>query len=310
MDNKIELGLIGLGKMGFNMGSRMLESGDVNLHTYDINEDSRKKIEEAGGVAKTSIKDLVSGLWQERKIIWMMLPSGKITEDSFQEILSLLKKNDIIIDGGNSNFHDTLRRHKECEEKGIKMLDVGVSGGIIAATKGYPMMIGGEKETYEYCKRIFDSFGLKEGFDLVGKGGSGHYVKMIHNAIEYGMMQSISEGFDLLKNGRIDNLDLKRISHIWNHGTIVSSFLMEMVEQAFENSCEIKDCNLEKILPIIDDNGEGRWSANEAMEFGVPFVANTYALQARYISRDQNSFSFKLTAAIRNEFGGHTLHKK
>lgn len=302
--NKKEIALIGLGRMGANMANRMLDSGKINLHVFNRTEDKAKLLVEKGATYKSTIKELIEGLWQEKKIVWIMLPSGEITESVFQEVKNILKKGDIIIDGGNSNFHDTLRRHKECEARGIEMLDVGVSGGIIAADKGYPMMIGGKEETYNYCKEIFESFGINEGFGLVGAGGSGHYVKMIHNAIEYGMMQAISEGFDLLENGRIKNLDLLKISHIWNHGTIVSSFLMEMVENALT-----KDAKLNYLKPYIEDNGEGRWSAIEALEFKVPFVVNSYALNARYISRDLNSFSFRLTAAMRAEFGGHAIKK-
>jgi len=243
---------------------------------------------------------------QEKKIVWLMLPSGEVTENAFKEVLSLLNKGDIIIDGANSNFHDTVRHHKEAEEKGVGMLDVGVSGGIVAAKRGYPMMIGGKKETYNYCKAIFDSFGIKEGYNLVGeKGGSGHYVKMVHNAIEYGMMQAIGEGFDLLQNGRFKDLDLKNIAHIWNHGTIVSSFLMEMTEQALQNNEKLDD-----IEPYVDDSGEGRWAGFEAMEYSVPFVVNTYALHARYISRDKNSLAFRMLAAQRREFGGHPTKTK
>ncbi len=307
---KIEIGFIGLGRMGGNMVSRMLKNKNVNVNIYNRTEEVMEKFVAKGAIKHLSIKNLVSKLLQERKIVWMMLPSGEVTENIFQELLNLLKKGDIIIDGGNSNFKDTLRRHRECEGKGIEMLDVGVSGGIVAAKKGYPMMIGGKEEVYKYCKPIFESFGLAEGYALVGKGGSGHYVKMIHNAIEYGMMQAIAEGFDLLANGRIKDLDLKKISHIWNHGTIVSSFLMEMVEKSFDDNCKVKNCKLDDIAPIVDDNGEGRWAIIESLEYAVPFVTNTYALQSRYISRDKNRFSFKLLSAVRNEFGGHQIHKK
>ncbi len=301
---KIEVGFIGLGRMGANMVNRMLENGGVNVHVWNRSPAPVETAVENGATGHSSIRDLVGGLWQNRKVVWLMLPSGEVTENAFKEVLSLLKEGDILIDGGNSNFHDTLRRHQECEAKGVEMLDVGVSGGIIAASRGYPMMIGGKKETYEFAKPIFDSFGISEGYGLVGKGGAGHYVKMIHNAIEYGMMQAIAEGFDLLDNGRIEGLDLKEISHIWNHGTIVSSFLMEMVENALN-----KSASLDYLKPYIEDNGEGRWSTIEALEFNVPFVVNSYALNARYISRDENSFGFRMVAAMRNEFGGHAIKK-
>ena len=303
--SKMEIGFIGLGRMGANMVNRMLESKKINVFVQNRSPDPVKKAVSKGAKGFAKIEDLISNLKQKRKIVWIMLPSGEVTEKAFQQVLKLLNKNDIIIDGANSNIHDSMRRHKEAEKKGINMLDVGVSGGIIAATKGYPMMIGGKKEVYKFCKPIFDSFGIKEGYDLVGEGGAGHYVKMIHNAIEYGMMQAIAEGFDLLENGRFKGLDLKHISHIWNHGTIVSSFLMQMVEQALS-----KDKNLKKLEPYVQDSGEGKWAATEALEKSVPFVCNSYALHARFISREKNSTAFRMLAAIRQEFGGHPVKEK
>ncbi|MBR9690259.1 decarboxylating 6-phosphogluconate dehydrogenase [Candidatus Woesearchaeota archaeon] len=300
----MEIGFIGLGKMGANMVKRMLKSKKIKVVVWNRSPKPVKQAVKNGATGAKNVSDLVLKLKSKRKVVWLMLPAGKVTEDKFQEVLGLLNKNDVIIDGANSNFHDTLRRHKEAKKKGISMLDVGVSGGIIAANKGYPMMIGGEASVYKYVKPIFDSFGIKEGYDLVGPGGAGHYVKMIHNAIEYGMMQAISEGVDLLENGRVKNLDLQKISHIWNNGTIISSFLMEMTENALKKSPK-----LNYLKPYVEDSGEGKWSAIEAMEFGVPFVVNTYALHARYQSRDKNSFAFRMLAAMRNEFGGHAIKK-
>jgi 6-phosphogluconate dehydrogenase len=232
-----------------------------------------------------------------------MLPAGQVTETVFQEVLGLLEKGDILIDGANSQFQDTIRRAEQARGRGISMLDVGVSGGIIAADHGYPMMIGGSREAFETCRPIFEGMGIAGGWDLVGeKPGAGHYVKMIHNAIEYGMMQAIAEGFDLLAGGSMQYLDLRRIAAIWNHGTIVSSFLMQMVEKALE-----RNPSLDGIAPHVDDSGEGRWSAREAIEHGVPFVANTFALHARFASRDDESLALRLLAAMRQEFGGHAV---
>lgn len=306
MNNKIELGLIGLGKMGANMAQKMLESNKVNLHAYDINEDARKKVGELGACTKSSIEELVEGLWQDRKVVWLMLPAGKITEDTFQQVINLLRPNDIIIDGGNSNFNDTLRRAQIAKEKNISFLDAGVSGGLTGVKNGYPMMIGGDEEVYRFVEPIFESFGYPNGFGLVGPTGAGHYVKMIHNAVEYGMMQSIAEGFDLLDNGRFQHLDKKNVARIWDNGCIVSSFLMTMTRQALENNEE-----LSQIEPCIEDNGEGKWSSIEALNYGVPFVANTYALNVRYQSRDKDSYQQKLISGMRYQFGGHEFkHKK
>jgi len=300
-----EIGFIGLGRMGANMVARMLGSGGLRVAVWNRSPGPVEEAKKKGAIAAGSIKELAGMLKSERRVIWMMLPSGDVTENAFKEVLGLLKEGDVIIDGANSNFHDTLRRHEQAAKKGVGMLDVGVSGGIIAAERGYPMMIGGKQEVYDFCLPVFESFGIDEGYGLVGGPGSGHYVKMVHNAVEYGMMQSISEGFDLLENGRMKGLDLGKIAGIWNHGTIVSSFLMEMVEKALKKSPDLGG-----LKPYVDDSGEGRWGAIEAMEHSVPFAANTYALHARYISRDADSLAFRMLAAMRNEFGGHEVKKK
>jgi 6-phosphogluconate dehydrogenase len=283
----------------------MLKSGKHKVIVWNRSSDPLKAAAEKGAIPSMSIPDLVKRLKQKRKVVWLMLPSGEVTENAFQEMLKLLSKGDIIIEGANSNFNDSIRRHKEASKKGIEMLDVGVSGGVVAAKRGYAMMFGGQKQTYDYCKPLFDAIGYPEGYGLMGGPGSGHYVKMVHNAIEYGMMQAIAEGFDLLKNGSFPQVDAHQTAKLWNHGTIVSSFLMEMTENALS-----KDKGLTSLLPHVADSGEGKWAAMEAMDKSVPFVVNTYALHARYLSREKDSFAFKLLAAMRNEFGGHEVKKK
>ncbi len=300
----MEIGFIGLGRMGGNMVSRMLDTKKIRCVIWNRTQSKMEPYVQKGAIGCESVAKVISTLEQSPKIVWLMLPSGQPTQDVFEEVCSLLSKGDIIIDGANSNFHDTIKRHAYATEKGLRMLDIGVSGGIVAANTGYPMMVGGEQETYDIVKPILDSFGYTNGYDLVGPGGSGHYVKMIHNAIEYGMMQAIGEGFDLLKNGRFKDLDLQKIATIYNNGCVVDGFLMQMTKQALE-----KDPNLGYLKPYVDDSGEGRWSAIEAMEYNVPFTVNTYALHARYISRDSDSFAFKMLAAQRNEFGGHAIKK-
>jgi 6-phosphogluconate dehydrogenase len=305
MEKQLEVGFVGLGRMGANMCSRILDSKTINLHIHNRSENKMKPLIDKGATGHISLHKLVEGLWQKQKIVWLMLPSGDVTENHFQELYELLGKEDIIIDGGNSNFKDSIRRSEQCREKGIHFIDTGVSGGIIAADTGYPMMSGGESETYEILKPLYESFAYPKGHALVGPNGAGHYTKMIHNAVEYGMMQAISEGFDLLENGRYkEQLNLPAISQVWNNGCVVSSFLMEMVDKAFQ-----KDPKLGYLEPHVDDNGEGRWSSIEAMEYSVPFVVNTYALHARYISRDKNSYTFRMLAAMRQEFGGHGIKK-
>ncbi|PIY59851.1 6-phosphogluconate dehydrogenase, partial [Candidatus Woesearchaeota archaeon CG_4_10_14_0_8_um_filter_47_5] len=229
-----------------------------------------------------------------------MLPSGDVTESHFLEVLDLLSPGDIIVEGANSNFHDSLRRHAHVREKGIRMLDAGVSGGLVGAEEGYAIMVGGDKDTFAFCTPLFEALACNGGYNLVGPGGAGHYVKMVHNAIEYGMMQAIAEGYDLLANGTFKDLDLPTITKLWNHGTIIQSFLLRMAGQALD-----KSPSLEYLKPFVEDSGEGRWAATEAMEHRIPFVVNTYALHARYISRDKNSLAFRMLAAMRNEFGGH-----
>ena len=299
-----EIGFIGLGRMGGNMVNRMVDAGNVRTVIWNRTQSKMDEYVAKGAIPSTTISELVSKLEEDKKVIWLMLPSGEPTQKAFDEVLNLLSKGDVIVNGANSNFHDSIKMHATAKKAGIGMLDVGVSGGIVAAKTGYPMMIGGEQEVYDYVKPIFASFGLEGGYNLCGAGGSGHYVKMIHNAIEYGMMQAIGEGFDLLKNGRFKDLDLLEISKIWNTGCIVESFLMKMTQQALE-----KDPKLGYLQAHIDDNGEGKWSAVEAMEYSVPFVVNTYALHARYISRDVNSYAFRIVAAQRAEFGGHAIKK-
>lgn len=300
----MEVGFIGLGRMGGNMVARMLKNKQAVI-VWNRSPEPMKAAVEKGAIASSTIKELIGTLKQKRKIVWLMLPSGEVTEKAFREVISLLRKGDIVIEGANSHFHDSIRRHKDAAKKGIEMLDVGVSGGVVAAKRGYALMVGGTEQTYGYCKPLFDAIGYPDGFGLVGGPGAGHYVKMVHNAIEYGMMQAIAEGFDLLRKGSYPHVDPANVAHLWNHGTIVSSFLMEMVENALS-----KDKSLSHLEPYVADSGEGKWAAIEAMEKSIPFAVNSYALHARYLSRDKDSFAFKLLAAMRNEFGGHEVKRK
>jgi 6-phosphogluconate dehydrogenase len=300
-----QLGFVGLGRMGLNMVSRMLGQGFKDVVVYNRSEEKMQEAAKTGAKTSSSVQDLVSKL-SSPKTVWLMLPAGDVTEKHFQAVLGLLEKGDILIDGANSNFHDSIRRHKQAKEKGVRMLDIGVSGGVVAAERGYALMAGGDKEAFAYVEPVIRMICAENAYALVGEdGGAGHYVKMVHNAVEYGMMQAIAEGFDLLKHGRFSALDTTKISVLWNHGTIVQSFLMEMVMNALQ-----KDGELSQLKPFVEDNGEGRWSAIEALEHGVPFTVNTHALYARYVSRDPDSFAFKLLAAMRNEFGGHRIMTK
>ncbi len=303
MAENLQIGFAGLGRMGKNMVKRLLGAH----HSVVVWNRSPGPVEEAakeGAIPASTLKELAQKLESKPRVVWFMLPAGDVTEEKINEIVPFLDKGDIIIDGGNSDFHDSLRRHRELAEKGLLFLDIGVSGGLEGAKSGYCMMVGGSPDAYETIKPFLDSLCMKEGYAYMGEGGSGHYVKMVHNAIEYGMMQAIAEGFDLLANGRFKNLDLLKISRVWNHGSIVRSFLMECAEKSFEHSSELSG-----LKPFVQDSGEGKWAAIEAVEHSVPFVVNTYALHARYISRQDNSFAFRILAAMRNVFGGHPVKR-
>jgi 6-phosphogluconate dehydrogenase len=299
----MELGFIGLGRMGGNMVARLLAKSSIGVVVHDRAEAPVKALVAMGARAASSPALLVSMLSGSPRVVWLMLPAGEVTEAVYRDVRDRLGTGDILIDGANANHRDTARRAVECAARGIRLLGVGVSGGIIAADAGYPMMIGGDPAAYDHCLPVFEALGLERGYARVGSDpSSGHYVKMVHNAIEYGMMQAIAEGFDLLQNGSVKDLDLPGIADLWNHGTIVSSFLMQMTASALA-----RDADLRGLAPYVADSGEGRWAAIEAMEHGVPFVANTYALHARYQSRDPNSLALRLLAAMRREFGGHAV---
>lgn len=301
----MEIGIIGLGRMGRNMASRLLEDNDMRVVVQNRTFSKAKALEKEGAVPCKTVEELVDELDQDRSIVWLMLPAGDVTETKFQDLLDLLSEDDIIIEGANSNFKETIRRHEEAQEHGIDMLDVGVSGGIVAAERGYPLMIGGEEDVYDYCEPIFSQLSNPNAYGRVGGPGRGHYVKMVHNAIEYGMMQSIAEGFDMLKNGRFEDVDLQTTSEIYNNGCIIDGLLMEMVQNRYK-----KDTDLDSIAPYVDDSGEGRWAAKEAIDQGVPFLANTFAVHSRFNSQDEEGYAHKLLAAIREEFGGHDVKEE
>ena len=298
----MHIGFVGLGKMGGNMVERLLR----DKHQIVVFNRATDKIEEAvkkGAVGSTSLKDLVGKL-QGRKIVWLMVPSGEPVDQNIGDLVPLLSKGDIIIDGGNSNYKDTVVRHDTLTTKGIHYIDCGTSGGIWGLKVGYCLMIGGEKEAYQALEPIFKSLAPPDGYLYCGASGAGHLVKMIHNGIEYGMMQAYAEGFDILRASPYA-LDLQKISHLWNQGSVVRSWLLELAELAFQ-----KDPKLEKIEPYVADSGEGRWTVFESIERDVPAPVLTLSLQMRFASRDKNSFSQRMLAALRNEFGGHSVKAK
>jgi 6-phosphogluconate dehydrogenase len=287
----VKLGMVGLGRMGGNMTERLRGDGH-EVETY-----ARTAPERTTG----SLVELAAALDQPR-VIWLMIPAGEPTEHAFQTLLPLLEDGDTVIDGGNSYFRDSQRRAAQAKEKGVFFLDAGVSGGIWGLTEGYCVMAGGEEECFRYVEPIFKSLAPEGGYAHVGPSGAGHFVKMVHNGIEYGLMQAYAEGFELL-NGIPDyELDLRQIAALWQHGSVVRSWLLELLEAALAD-----DPGLEEIRGYVEDSGEGRWTVHEAIESAVPVPAIALALFARFSSRQDESFAAKINAALRKQFGGHVV---
>jgi 6-phosphogluconate dehydrogenase len=287
----MQLGMIGLGRMGAGMTERLREGGH-EVQTYDPNVEER---------TAESVAELKEQLDTPRAF-WMMIPAGKITEDTFQQLLEIADEGDTIVDGGNSNFRDSKRRHVEAQQHGIHFVDAGVSGGIWGLEVGFCMMVGGDAEPVKRLEPIFETLAPEEGYAHVGGSGAGHFVKMVHNGIEYGLMQSYAEGFEIMDHSEYD-LDLHDISGIWQNGSVVRSWLLELLHSAFEQH----GSKLEDIAPYVEDSGEGRWTINEAINENVPAPVIAASLFARFQSRDEIKFSAKVAAALRQQFGGHAV---
>ena len=298
----MELGMIGLGRMGANMTERLVLGGH-RIISYDRSPEAIQRVVDKGAVGSRSLADFVQQLSQPRAA-WLMVPSGDPVDQTIEQLLPQLAKGDVIIDGGNSYYKDSIRRAEKLKQQGIYFVDAGTSGGIWGLKVGYCMMLGGEKEIVERLDPIFKTLAPKDGYLHVGPSGAGHFVKMIHNGIEYGMLQAYGEGFELLKASGFD-LDLGKIAHLWNQGSVVRSWLLELAESAFN-----KDPELASIKGYVEDSGEGRWTVLEAVERDVPASVLTLSLFARFASRQEDSFSAKVIAALRNEFGGHAVKKE
>ena len=297
----MELGMIGLGRMGANMSERLVRGGH-RVISYDRSPEAIQRVVDKGAVGAHSLADFVKQLTPPRAI-WLMVPSGDPVDQTIDQLLPLLNEGDVVIDGGNSNYKDSMRRGEKLSAQRLHFIDAGTSGGVWGLENGYCMMVGGEKEVVERLAPIFTTLAPPDGYLHVGPNGAGHFVKMIHNGIEYGMLQAYGEGFELLKASRFD-LDLGKISHLWNQGSVVRSWLLELAENAFE-----KDPKLSSIRGYVDDSGEGRWTVEEAIERSVPAPVLMLSLFARFASRQEDSFSAKVIAALRNEFGGHAVKK-
>ena len=298
----MKIGLIGLGKMGYALSLNMKDSG-VEVVAMNRSPEKVDEIIKEGVKGVYTLEALVDAISDERRVIWLMVPSGKPVDDMIESLIPLLKPNDIIIDGGNSNYKDTIRRHRELKSKGIDYVDVGTSGGINGARNGACLMAGGEEEPVSYIEPILEKISIEDGYGYFGAPGSGHYVKMIHNGIEYGMMQAIGEGFDILKASEYD-IDFEKVSKVWSNGSIIEGLLMRLMHEAFR-----ADGDLSSIIGKVDSSGEADWTLEEAIRLKVSAPVITQSLFVRYKSKDETHFSEKSVAALRNQFGGHKVYK-
>jgi 6-phosphogluconate dehydrogenase len=301
----MELVIVGLGKMGLNMATRLVHGGH-RVIGFARTAATVDEAESLGIEGAHSLEEALGKLKQSPRVVWVMVPSGKTTTDTIEKVAALLNKGDIIVDGGNSNYKDTIRHAEILEAKGIDFVDSGTSGGVWGLTEGYSLMIGGQLEVTEKLRPIFETLapGAEKGWGRVGPHGAGHFVKMVHNGIEYGMMQSFAEGFSILKAKKDFGLDLAQISHIWQNGSVVRSWLLDLAARALD-----ADATLDEIKPWVADSGEGRWTVFESIDLDVPAPIITLALQMRFASRDEENFSARMLAALRNQFGGHAVKK-
>ena len=297
----MKIGFVGLGKMGFLLAKQMVDAG-IEVIGWDLDPTQGRNFEEAGGKIAKNLPEMM-GMLDEQKRVWLMVPAGIAVDQVIDEIAPLMGKKDIIIDGGNSYFKDSIRRNESLKELGIDFLDCGTSGGLEGAADGACLMVGGEKSVFTSCENLFELLAMKQGFLYCGGSGSGHFVKMIHNGIEYGMMQSIAEGFELLHKSDYD-LDLEQVARLWTNGSVIRGWLMDLTTQALQ-----KDPGLKEIKGIMHNSGEGKWTAQTAIEMEVPAPVITQSLQMRFRSKQTDTFSGKIVAALRNEFGGHAVEK-
>ncbi len=300
----MEIGMVGLGKMGGNMARRLLQAGH-SVVVHDRKETSTTALAREGAVAAISMEELAEKLSQPRAV-WVMVPAGNPTEEMLNRLSVVLAAGDTIIDGGNSNYRDSMRRASELGRKGITLLDVGVSGGVWGLHEGYCLMAGGDEGVYRRLKPLFRSLAPSDnrGYGRVGPSGAGHFVKMVHNGIEYGLMEAYAEGFELMGAKTEFDLDLGGIADIWQYGSVVRSWLLELVVAALR-----EDPHLEQLESYVMDSGEGRWTIQESLDLSVPLPAITLSLQTRFRSRQEQPFAGRLLAALRQQFGGHSVKR-
>ncbi len=301
----MHIAMVGLGKMGANMAARLLAGGHTVVVT-DLNPDAIRTLEEKGAVGAASLTAVVEALPAPRAV-WVMVPAGDPTEATITTLASLLSPGDVVVDGGNSNYKDSMRRATTLAERGIRFVDVGTSGGIWGVTEGYSMMVGGEAEAVSILRPALETLapGAAQGWGHVGPSGAGHFVKMVHNGIEYGLMQAYAEGFELMGHKDELKLDLAQIAEIWRHGSVGRSWLLDLTAAALKENPA-----LDGIAAWVPDSGEGRWTVMESIELSCPIPVITLALQRRFRSREKDPFGDKLLSAMRNQFGGHAIRKE
>lgn len=301
----MKLGMIGLGRMGANMAQRLMQNGH-QIVGFDPKSEAREQLKSKGAMVVESLVSLVAHL-PTPHTLWLMVPAGEMTESTLTSLLPLLTTGDTIIDGGNSNYKDTLRRAKTCAQQQIHYVDCGTSGGVWGLTEGYSLMIGGDAHVVEQLRPLFETLApaKDKGWGRVGPVGAGHFTKMIHNGIEYGLMQAYAEGFSILEHKKEFNLDLHQIAEIWRNGSVVRSWLLDLTSAALGSNP-----TLSGIAPYVDDSGEGRWTVAEAIDLDLSAPVITLSLLERLRSRDADSYSDKLLAAMRNQFGGHAIKKE
>lgn len=299
----MQLAMIGLGRMGGNMVERLMRHGH-KLVAYDRTPEVTAKYVALGATGAADLTKLVQSL-EAPRIVWIMVPAGDPVDEAIATLEPMLSPGDVIIDGGNSNFHDTIRRGEELAKSKIEFIDCGTSGGVWGLENGYCLMVGGSDTAVKHCEPIFTALAPKDGYAHVGPTGSGHYVKMVHNGIEYGLLQAYAEGYEILNASKVfPKLDLAQISEVWQHGSVVRSWLNELAVSAFRHDLKLSD-----IKGWVADSGEGRWTVQEAIDLDVPAPVITLSLQTRFRSRQTDSFGAKVIAALRNEFGGHAVKR-
>jgi 6-phosphogluconate dehydrogenase len=301
----MEIAMVGLGRMGGNMALRLVRGGHRVL-AYDLNEAAVAEAEAAGATGVRGLEDLRAALAAPRHV-WLMVPAGAPTESAVETLAGLLEPGDTLVDGGNSNYRDSMRRAESLRARGLHFVDCGTSGGIWGLSEGYCLMVGGDAEPVSRLRPVFETLApaAERGWAHVGPAGAGHFVKMVHNGIEYGLMQAYAEGFDVLKAKTEFGLDLAKVAETWRHGSVVRSWLLDLTAEALAEDAEMAD-----LRPWVADSGEGRWTVAEAIELDVPAPVITLSLMMRFVSRQENSYAARLLAALRNKFGGHAVRER